>query len=532
MQTKPHKLNLMDYRREKREMCNLSDNLKNAAMKFPNNKAYCFMNQSATYSELNQLVNRFASGLSAQGIGKGDKIALLLGNTPQFLIAYYGILLTGASVVPINPIFTSREISYILLNSQAKAVIATSSLQALLADLKEQLKTLKLVIYTEPVESEYTFDMFLQDSNSVYESPSVDEEDLAVILYTSGTTGDPKGAMLSHRNMASNAEAVSKMFELIPEDRVVTVLPMFHVFCMTVCMNAPIASGATMLILPRFSPTEVIKTIREEQATVFVGVPTMYNFMFQLNESTADDFSSVRLCISGGAPIPVELLNKFEEKYKVCILEGYGLSESSPVATFNSLRGVRKLGSIGIEIPGVRVQVVDGEGREVARGEVGEIIIQGPNVMKGYLGMPEATALALKDGWLYTGDLGKMDEEGYLYIVDRKKDMILVGGYNVYPREVEEVLYQHRSVVEAAVIGVPDGEYGEAVKAYIVKKDDNLTADDIIRFCQARLAKYKVPKHVKFMAELPKNTTGKILRKSLKNESGGEGNPIATFVKG
>jgi long-chain acyl-CoA synthetase len=494
----------------------LSQNLKNSALKFPTNIAYVFKEQSTTYAELNKLVDRFASGLSSKGIGKGDTVALLLGNSPQFVIAYYGILRIGAVVVPINPTYTLREISYILSNSQAKAAFATSSLQPILSVLKNQLENLRLVIYNEAVEAECTFEQFLQEANDFYEVPYIDKEDLALILYTSGTTGEPKGVMLSHQNMVSNAEATCKEYELNEEDRVVAVVPMFHVLCMTCCINTSISRGATILILPKFSPSEVVRTIREQKATVFIGVPTMYNFMLQLPDTAANDFSSIRFCISAGASIPLEILNRFEERYRVIIMEGYGLSEASPSACCNPLGGVRKPGSIGIAIDGVKVKVVDPNGREVPIGEVGELIIQGPNVMKGYLGMPEATAIALKDGWLYTGDLAKMDEDEYFYIVDRKKDMILAGGYNIYPREVEEVLYQHSSVAEAAVIGVPDQEYGESVKAYIVKKDDNLTADDIIRFCLTRLAKYKVPKQVAFLTELPKNTTGKILRRKLK----------------
>ncbi len=497
-------------------MPNLSDNLKNTALRFPNNKAYSFLNQSATFEELNRLVDRVASGLSAQGIGKGDRVAILLGNCPQFLISYYGILRTGATVVPINPIFTSREINYILSNSKAKAAIASSALQSVLLELKDQLDGLELLLFTESGEPERSFEQFLQNADDYFESVLIDDEDIAVILYTSGTTGEPKGAMLTHRNMTSNAEAVCELFELTDKDRSLTVLPIFHVFCMTVCVNASIACGATILLLPKFSPADVIQTIREEKATMFAGVPTMYNFMLQFPEATEEDFSSIRLCVSGGAPIPVELLYKFEERYRVTILEGYGLSESSPVTAFNPLRGIRKPGSIGIDIPGVKNIVVDPEGREVPRGEVGELIVRGPNVMKGYLGMPEATAATLKNGWLYTGDMAKMDEDGYIFIVDRKKDMILVGGYNVYPREVEEVLYQHPNVIEAAVIGAPDPEYGEIVKAFVVKKQDDLSSDEIISFCQARLAKYKVPRQIEFLTELPKNTTGKIMRRALK----------------
>ncbi|MGE5703079.1 MAG: long-chain-fatty-acid--CoA ligase [Clostridia bacterium] len=495
---------------------NLNENLQKSAELYPENIAFNYLGQTATYAQLDQMASRFASALRARGVGKGDTVGVLMGNTPEFIIAYYGILRTGAAVVPINPIYTSAEISYILSNSRAKAVVAIASLEPVVNKLKEQLENLAFTVYTEPVGSELTVEALLQENDNLMETVHIDEEDLAVVLYTSGTTGHPKGAMLTHRNLASNAEATAILFELDKTDRMVAVLPLFHVFCMTVCMNAPISTGATILLVPKFSPVEVVRTIRAEAATMFAGVPTMYNFMLQLPDATADDFASLRFCVSGGAAIPVELLHRFEEKYGTNILEGYGLTESSPVASFNPVRGTRKPGSIGKQIPGVQCRVVDAEGNEVPRGNVGELIIQGANVMKGYLGMPEETTSALREGWLYTGDLARMDEEDYIYIVDRKKDMIIVGGYNVYPREVEEVLYLHPHVLEAAVIGVPDEEYGEIVQAYVVKKQESVTHDDLWQFCKEKLAKYKIPKQIEFLDELPKNSTGKILRRALR----------------
>ncbi|NMD69286.1 long-chain-fatty-acid--CoA ligase [Bacillus sp. DNRA2] len=496
---------------------NLSENLKRIANGFPDRIVYQFMDQSTTYAELDFLVDRFAAALAKEGIGKGDAVALLLGNTPHFVIAYYGILRSGAAAVPINPIFSPREIEYILVNSEAKAVISIPQLQLVLSALKQKLNHLGLVVYTDQLDSEWNFDQFVRIANLNFISPVIEKDDLAVILYTSGTTGDPKGAMLTHLNMGSNAQACTKLFELTHEDRIITVLPIFHVFCMTVCMNATITCSATMVLMPKFSPTEVVKTIKEQQATIFVGVPTMYNFLLQVPNATLEDFQSIRSCVSGGAPLPVALLHKFEQKYQVKIMEGYGLSEASPVTAFNPIHGVRKPGSIGIDIPYVTNKVVDPYGQEVPRGEIGELIVQGPNVMKGYLGMPEATEIALRDGWLYTGDMARMDEDGYLYIVDRKKDMILVGGYNVYPREVEEVLYEHPAIVETAVIGVPDPEYGEAVKAFVVCEGVSLTEADLIDYCSGKIAKYKIPKSIVFVDELPKNTTGKILRRMLQS---------------
>ncbi|MEY8732035.1 long-chain-fatty-acid--CoA ligase [Peribacillus frigoritolerans] len=497
---------------------NLNENLKRSASNYPESIAYIYGDKSITYQELNQKVDQLAAGLYVQGIRKGDGVALILGNSPEFLIAYYGILRLGAFVVPINPLYTQGEINYFLDNCQAKAVITHVSVEPKLSEIKKHLKTLKLIVYTGAEEQESTWEHLMETGTSInaYGSPYIDEEDLAVILYTSGTTGKPKGAMLTHRNLVSNADSISKLLELDDKDRVVAVLPMFHVFCMTVCLNAPIACGATVLIQPKFSPHDVVTTIREKKATVFAGVPTMYSFIYQLPEASAEDCQSIRLCISGGASIPAELLHNFENKFSVSILEGYGLSETAPLVAINPLKGTRKPGSIGFNIPAVQSKVVNEFGKELPRREVGELVVQGPNVMKGYLGMPKATSAAFNDGWFYTGDLATMDEEGYIYIVDRKKDIIIVGGYNVYPREVEEVLYQHPAVVEAAVIGVPDGEYGESVKAFVVVKNEQITMNDIIQFCQDKLVKYKLPKRVEFLKEMPKNSTGKILRRELR----------------
>ncbi|MBN6188713.1 long-chain-fatty-acid--CoA ligase [Aneurinibacillus sp. BA2021] len=494
----------------------VDENLRKSARNFPECNAYIYDEKGVTYKELNQLVDQCAAGLFSQGIRKGDGVALLLGNSPEFVIAYYGILRLGAFAVPINPLFTQGEISYILGNSQAKAIIAHASEKQKLLEIKGRLENLKLIIYTDVEEQEGTWKHLMETGDQTYVAASCDEEDLAVILYTSGTTGKPKGAMLTHQNLASNADSVSELLEMNEEDRVVAVLPMFHVFSMTVCLNAPIARGSTVLIVPKFSPSDVVNMIRERKATVFVGVPTMYSFMFQLPETTREDFFSIRFCVSGGASIPVELLQKFEDKYDTFILEGYGLSETAPVVAFNPLKGTRKPGSVGLNIKDVKSKVVDEDGNELPRGDVGELVVQGPNVMKGYLGMPEATAAVLIDNWFYTGDLARMDDEGYIYIVDRKKDIIIVGGYNVYPREVEEVLYEHPAVVEAAVIGVPDEEYGENVKAYIVVKDEQVTIEDMIQFCQDKLVKYKIPRYIEFLKELPKNSTGKILRRELR----------------
>ncbi|MBO8171433.1 MAG: fatty acid--CoA ligase family protein [Bacillaceae bacterium] len=509
---------------------NLNQNLLRSVEAAGDKEAYYFQGRSATYHELNRQVASLADSLERLGLEKGDHIGLLLGNSPEFVISLYGATRIGATVIPINPIYTAEEISYILNNGNVKAVIAVEQLAPLLEKVSVSVPSLQHVILVGAAEDlNHTegntrlnwkaLSTLLANGDPAYEGPVVDEEDVAVILYTSGTTGRPKGAMLTHKNLCSNALSTVDYLGIKPEDRVVTVLPMFHVFSLTVCLNAPLATGATLLIIPRFSPEEVIRTIKEQKATFFAGVPTMYNFMLQYPDARPEDLSSLRVCVSGGASMPVALLHQFQDKFNVQISEGYGLSEASPVVCFNPLDRPAKPGSIGTAVTDVECRVVDEAGNEVPVGEVGELIVKGPNVMKGYYRMPEETATTLRDGWLYTGDLARKDEEDYYYIVDRKKDMVIVGGYNVYPREVEEVLYQHPDVVEAAVIGEPDEEYGEIVKAFIVSRNETLTEQDLINYCKEHLARYKIPSRIEFLEELPKNSTGKILRRALRTQN-------------
>ncbi|MCL6585744.1 MAG: fatty acid--CoA ligase family protein [Anoxybacillus sp.] len=507
---------------------NLSSRLAEVAAQLPHKEAYVFEGERRTYGELNAAVSQFASGLRHLGIQKGDHIALLLGNSPYFVIGLYGALRAGATVIPINPIYTPDEIGYILNNGDVKAVIGLDLLVPLFIKMEARLPKVEHVIVCETpqgkeqgiswTEKMKSFTEVLAAGDVHFQGPELAEDDVAVILYTSGTTGKPKGAMLTHKNVYSNAQDTANYLKINGEDRVIATLPMFHVFCLTVALNAPLMNGGTVLIVPKFSPAKIFQLAREEKATIFAGVPTMYNFLYQYEEGKAEDLQTLRLCISGGASMPVALLKNFEQKFKVIISEGYGLSEASPVTCFNPLDRPRKPGSIGTSIMNVENKVVNEFGEEVPVGEVGELIVRGPNVMKGYYKMPEETAHTIRDGWLYTGDLAKMDEEGYFYIVDRKKDMIIVGGYNVYPREVEEVLYSHPDVVEAAVIGVPDPNFGEAVKCFVVSRNPDLTEEQLMSYCRERLAKYKVPSSIEFLQELPKNTTGKILRRALKDQ--------------
>ncbi len=516
------------------EIMNLVLRVQETAMTQPEKIAYHFMGKDTSYAEFDQSVSMFASALQQLGIGRGDNVAFLLGNTPHFLISLYATMRIGATAVPVNPIYTPDEISYIIHNSDAKAVIALDLLLPLVERAAGAFTTVehyvicetvpetpeKIAALPEAVKAKVrSFSQLILTGKPDVEPVTVDENETAVILYTSGTTGRPKGAMLTHGNLYSNARDVADYLDFTEEDRIVATLPVFHVFALTVVVNAPLVKGATILLVPRFSPADIFSIVKEKQATIFAAVPTMYNFLYQFPESNPADFETVRVAISGGSSLPVALLHNFEEKFNVRMSEGYGLSEASPVTCFNPLDRDRIPGSIGTSIINVENKVVDELGVEVPDGQVGELIVRGPNVMKGYYKMPEETEATIRDGWLYTGDMAKRDEEGYFYIVDRKKDLVIVGGFNVYPREVEEVLFTHRDIVEAAVIGLPDADFGEAVHAFVVLKDGvAATEASLMAFCAEHLAKYKVPKRIEFLDELPKNTTGKILRRSLKDQ--------------
>lgn len=503
------------------------------AQEHPEKIAYHFMGKNITYAEFEQTVSKFSNALKSLGIEKGDHVGFLLGNSPHFLVSLYATMRLGATAVPINPIYTPDEISYIVKNSDAKAIIAVDALLPFVEKAANMFTSVQSYIICETAQDTAEKIHALPDALKVKMKPftsllatssvnattvEVSPDDTAVILYTSGTTGHPKGAMLTYHNIYSNARDVAEYLTINTEDRVITALPVFHVFALTVVVNAPLLMGATLLLVPRFSPQDVFSIAREQKATVFAGVPTMYNFLYQFPNGNAEDFSTIRLAISGGSSLPVALLHNFENKFNVRVSEGYGLSEASPVTCFNPIDRDRKPGSIGTNIVNVENKVVNELGEEVPVGQVGELIVRGPNVMKGYYKMPEETESAIRDGWLYTGDLARQDEEGYFYIVDRKKDMIIVGGYNVYPREVEEVLFEHPSIVEAAVVGVPDPTFGEEVLAFVVKKDASLSEEQLHDYCAEKLAKYKVPKRFDFLDELPKNTTGKILRRFLKEQ--------------
>ncbi|MFC4024502.1 fatty acid--CoA ligase family protein [Oceanobacillus longus] len=508
---------------------NLSEKLSRTARENPKKTAYIFQDQETTYQELEGAIQKFASSLKELGYKKGDHIAIVVGNSPYYVIGLYGALRLGAVVIPINPLYTPSELSYIISNGDVKGIITMDFLLPKFEPIAELLPKVEHYISCESGEEVnlsdsslkpqlHSFSQLLQSGSVEFNAPKMEEDDLAIVLYTSGTTGKPKGAMLTHKNLYSNAQDVANYLAINNEDRVIAALPMFHVFCLTVSLNAPLLNGGTIIILPQFSPADVFRMAKNHQATVFAGVPTMYNYLLQSAKNNKADFTGIRLCISGGAAMPVALLKSFEEAFNVSVSEGYGLSEAAPVTCFNPLNRPRKAGSIGTNIVNVENKVVDEFGEEVEPGEIGELIVRGPNVMKGYYKLPEETSIALKDGWLYTGDMARMDDEGYFYIVDRKKDLIIVGGYNVYPREVEEVLYSHPNVSEVAVVGVPQPDTGESVMAFVVVDDPIITAETLTDFCKENLAKYKVPTEIEFLKELPKNTTGKILRRNLREQ--------------
>jgi long-chain acyl-CoA synthetase len=458
-----------------------------------------------------------ATRLRERGIKPGDKVALLVPNVPEFTIAYFGILYAGATVVPINVLAAAPEVTYFLEDSGARMLIVHPLFEQ---PGREGAAPLSVpVVMATSEEAEDTVGGFAS-ADPIDEPHPTSPQDTAVILYTSGTTGKPKGAELTHSNLLMNCAVV--VAKIIPPSevphRALATLPLFHSFGQSVIQNGMIATGGSFTLLARFAPEDAFELIERDRLTLFAGVPTMYFALLHHRGDREYEVSSLQMCMTGGAPMPVEVLNAFEEKFNVEIYEGFGLSETSPIASFGVRGKPRKAGSIGYPAWGIEMSIVDDDDQPVAQGERGEICIRGHNIMKGYLNRPDATAEALKNGWFHSGDIGYVDEDGCYWIVDRKKDMILRGGFNVYPREVEEVLYEHEDVVEAAVIGVPHESHGEEVKAVVaLAPNAKATADDLQAFCKDRLAAYKYPRIVEIIAELPKGPTGKILKRELRD---------------
>ncbi|NKQ36932.1 MAG: long-chain fatty acid--CoA ligase [Chloroflexi bacterium] len=514
-------------------MLNLAVVLENSAREMPGKTAVVFGDMRFSYAQINGAANQVANGLAAAGIQPGDKVALSCPNLPYFPIVYYGILKAGATVVPLNVLLKRREIAYHLADSDAKAYLCFQGTPELpmgeegWAGFSEVEGCEHFWMITadpaapSPIEGTMTLGQLMGPQSPVFDTVQTDALDTAVILYTSGTTGMPKGAELSHSNIVMNAFVVRELFNPQDDDVQLITLPLFHSFGQTVQMNGGFLGGNTLVLIARFDPEAVFRAFQDENVTVFCGVPTMYWAL--LHYPGADQFdlekiaNTLRLGVSGGAAMPVEVMKQFSQKYKVKILEGYGLSETSPVVSFSRMNMPHKPGSIGVPVWGIEMRVVDQDMNDVPQGEPGEIVIRGHAVMKGYYNKPEANEEAFRGGWFHTGDVATKDEDGYYYIVDRIKDMIIRGGFNVYPREIEEIMITHPAVSLVAVIGVPDDQYGQEIKAYVVLKEGQTAVpEDLVAWCKENMAAYKYPRIVEIRESLPMTATGKILKRELR----------------
>jgi len=490
---------------------NLASIVTDSAERHPDRTAVRLGERELTYAELDRESARFAALLSEGGMEPGDRVGVMLPNVPEFPIAYYGVLRAGGIVVPMNVLLKRREIAFYLGDSGAGILVAWHGFVEEARAAAEEAGAELVAVEPEAFEKD------LSGRDMVPGLADTGDSDTAVILYTSGTTGTPKGAELTHANLNMNRQiSAATTTEVGEGDVVLGALPLFHSFGQTVSMNASLGEGACLTMLPRFDPADALETMQRDRVTHFQGVPTMYGALLHHPDREQFDTSCLRSCVSGGAPLPVEVLRGFEEAFGCIVLEGYGLSETSPVACSNHPGMERKPGSIGTPIEGVEMRIVDEDDNPLGPGEVGEIVIRGHNIMKGYWQRPDATEEAMRGGWFHSGDMARTDEDGYYFIVDRKKDLIIRGGYNVYPREVEEVLYEHPKIREAAVLGLPNDEWGEEVGAAVVPQDgEELDPAEVSDYVKERIAAYKYPRVVWFMDELPKGPTGKILKREI-----------------
>jgi long-chain acyl-CoA synthetase len=498
----------------------LAEFLKERAREFGNRIFLREKKTSLSFKDFDQVTDRMAAGLQSLGLKKGDHGAVLFPNSLDTLFSYFSIIKAGGTAIPINPLYTPREIAFILNNSRAGFLLAAPQFRKAVEGIRSQVPDLGMSIFRQEEESSI-LQTIARLAPSVHSLTPVDlsPEDNAIIFYTSGTLGQPKGVMLTHGNFTFSGPNIARCYGLKENDITVTVLPLVHVFAVASPVFGSLSSGGTVVILDRFQAETVLQAFVDYRVTWFPGVPTMFNYIYHAFEKGRYNVSSIRMGLSGGASLSVELLKNWEKRFNAAILEVYGLTESTGLVTANPVKGVRKVGSIGIPVPNVQTRLIDKEGKNVAQGEVGEILFKGPNATKGYWRLPGETAESIRDGWVCTGDLAKQDEEGYFYIVGRKKDLIITGGYNVYPREIEEVLYTHPAVYEAAVIGIPDEAKGEIPKAFVALKPEQVISEkEIIDFCKENLAPYKVPKKVEIRSELPKSSTGKILHRELRKE--------------
>jgi long-chain acyl-CoA synthetase len=500
-------------------MTSLIHALRESARLYPDRPAVIQGSQVIDHATMGDRSDRMAAALAASGVAKGDRVALYCPNSAEFAIAYTGIVKAGATVVPINLLLNTEEIGFILNDSGAKGLIFHQAFSKQAQSVLQDIPGIGLrVCIGGEAEGASTFDAFLQTDAPIPEIDCDPQEDLVVILYTSGTTGRPKGAMLTHGNLVANTRSVREAMHWRPgQDVVLLVLPMFHAFAATVGMLTPLTNGCAFVPLPRFEPDQVADAIHASRATIFLGVPSMYSVLLRLKDERVPLLSTIRYCISGGAALPVEVLRRFEEKFGIRIYEGDGPTECSPVTCVNPIDGLIKPGTVGLPIPGVEMKIVDEDGRELPYGEVGEIAVRGANVMKGYWKQADATREVFRGEWFLTGDLGTRDEDGYFSIVDRKKDLIIVNGMNVYPRMIEEVLYRFPAIREAAVVGEPHDLHGEIPVAYVAFDESKPTTEAEVRaFCREHLGRHQVPRKIVFLPELPKNAAGKILKRQLR----------------
>ena len=491
-------------------MANLARSLLDSAARDPGRTAVKLDDIVLSYGALDAATARIAGLLAAKGVAPGDRVALMMPNVPYFPIIYFGILRRGAVVVPLNPLLKEREVAYHLSDSGARLLFAWHQFDEVAHRGSEAAGA--ECILTEPG----AFEALLARVEPLTDVAGAGDDEPAVLVYTSGTTGVPKGAQLTHGGLADAARVSVELVGTQPESILLGALPLFHVFGMSPGMNAIFRAGGTMTLMPRFDPGKALEIIQRDRVDIFLGVPTMYIAMLHHPEREAYDTSTLRLCVSGGAALPVEVLRGFDAAFECKVLEGYGLSETCALSTFNRPDRERKPGSIGLPVEGVQIRLVDDDDGDVAFGEIGELIMRSPHVMRGYHGREDDSREALRGGWLHTGDLARVDADGYYYIVDRKKDMIIRGGYNVYPREIEEVLYEHPAVRDAAVVGVADERLGEEVAAFAtLKPGASASADELVDFVKERVAAYKYPRQAWVVENLPMGPTGKVLKREI-----------------
>ncbi len=499
---------------------NISNLLIESTARRPEHPAIRFLERTITYAELNRQVDRLSHGLVRAGLRPKDICVLMMPNSIDWAIVYYALAKVGAVVLPVNFLYRVGELDHIFKDSGARAFIGHKDYLEHPRQVMESLPKMDLRIAQGLPDSQgfIHLEELSVDEGTFHPYPTRDDDTWAII-YTSGTTGHPKGAMLTHHNLANNAMTVADMRSTDPNDVVFGVLPLFHIYGQTSTFNSSIYLGLTIRLWPQFNAEELFSAIEEEESSILIAVPTIFSRLVELADLRPPRRSGLRFCVSGGASLPVEVLRRFENRFQTKIYEGYGLTECSPVCVENPFGRQTRPGSIGLPIPGFEARIVNEQDEDVPIGAVGELIIHGPGVMKGYFNQPEATAETLRGGWLHTGDLARMDEDRYIYIVDRKKDMIIRGGYNVYPREIEEILYTHPDVVEATVVGVPHPDLGEEVTAVVVLREGTRrTPEELRQFVKERVAPYKYPRRVQIVKELPKSHTGKILKKILREE--------------